>query len=110
VGDSLFGSQIEHPGLCVDDDSLASEATAFAERTASPEMRARAYLVAARAQADRFALSGDPEARRAAVGHYQAALAVATPGRLKRSAWTEGWRLAAGLAPVRLRFMCYTPD
>jgi len=110
LADSLFASEVEHPDLCADLRALALEAERYASQTTSREMQARAHLVAAAAQADIDLAKRDPGARRAAVQHYAAALAATTNDRLRLRAWNEGWRLVAGVAPVRIRFQCYEPD
>ncbi|MGH7699741.1 MAG: hypothetical protein ACREMJ_04365 [Gemmatimonadales bacterium] len=47
-----------------------------------------------------------PEARRKAIAYYRQAFALdRTSGRARR-AWTEAWRLVAGLPPGRTHFFC----
>jgi hypothetical protein len=45
-------------------------------------------------------------ARRLALDHYHAVLALDSTSAASRDAWREAWRLAAGLPTVRLRFFC----
>ncbi len=108
--DPLAVAQLEDPGLCADKDSLTTAATQYAARTGSHELRARAHLVAAEAQSDKYVATSDQEVRRTAVGHYASAFSEAPTEALRQRAWDEGWRLAAGLAPTRTHFLCYNPD
>jgi hypothetical protein len=45
-----------------------------------------------------------PEARLKAIEHFRAALKQAADTLENRAAWSEAWRLIAGLPPSRLRY------
>lgn len=53
-----------------------------------------------------FASQAAP-ARAHAIAEYRTALATLHDGALRTKVWREGWRLAAGLAPVGIRFGCF---
>jgi hypothetical protein len=48
----------------------------------------------------------EPEARRKAVYHFRGALFQTSDSQEYRIAWSEAWRLIAGLPPMYLRFWC----
>jgi hypothetical protein len=47
-----------------------------------------------------------PGARRKAIEHFRAALLQAPDTLENRAAWSDAWRLIAGLPPSRLRYFC----
>ncbi len=47
-----------------------------------------------------------PQARRRAIEHYQAGLALDKASPEARNAWRSAWRLLAGLPPAQTRFFC----
>ena len=73
-------------------------------------MMARAHLILARGYADQLLgpTPGDAAAR--AAQHYREVLRLARGTPLEETAWREGWRVSAGLLPVRLRFYCSSGD
>lgn len=111
LGDTLFAAVVRDAPPCADVKWIAAEAERHAAASRAGAMRAAAHLVAARALADGFVQTGNGDLRSLAVEQYQAAL---TGSQLDRDgqqkAWEEGWRLAVGLAPLRVRYYCSTPD
>jgi hypothetical protein len=47
-----------------------------------------------------------PGARRKAIEHFWTALLQAPDTLENRAAWSDAWRLIAGLPPSRLRYFC----
>lgn len=103
---------------------VIAEGEAFVARTTDRAWQARAHLAVADAYRDIVALAagveesfdGDPAryraegpaARERAVAHYRGVLALgrAATGAAARQAWSEAWRLLAGLTPADTRFVC----
>ena len=110
LGDTLFATIVRDAPVCADLKWIAAEAERHAASRAGA-MRAAAHLVAARALADGFVKTGSSELKQRAIEQYQAALSGSQFNRDgQRRAWEEGWRLAVGLAPLRLRYYCSVPD
>ena len=111
VGDTLFSLHVRHAEPCTPLGWIVAEAERYLGTTRVATMRATARLVAARALADSFVYTGSDALRQRALEHYQAALTDSQDDRdIQRRAWEEGWRLAVGLAPLRLRYYCSRPD
>ena len=107
----LFEALVERAGPCTPLDWIVSTAQREASTVAGTHWQALAHLAAARALGDIFVASGADSARLRALEHYRTVVA----GSLYDSdrdlqIWREAWRLAAGLAPIRLRYYCSTPD
>ena len=96
--------------ICVRHDTIIAQATRYLEAPHPPVMMARAHLILARGYADQLLgpTPGDAAAR--AAQHYREVLRLARGTPLEETAWREGWRVSAGLLPVRLRFYCSSGD
>jgi hypothetical protein len=114
VGDlrnELFQALVQRAGPCTPLHWIVSTAEREAGTVAGTYWQAVAHLTAARALGDIFVVSGADSARGRALGHYRIAAAESLNDKDRdRQVWQEAWRLAAGLAPVRLRYYCSTPD
>jgi hypothetical protein len=111
LGDTLFAMYIQRARPCMALGRIIDEAERRLGITRASATRAAVHLVAARALADSFVYTGSAVLRERALVHYQAALQEAPQGHdVLRRAWQEGWRLAVGLAPLRLRYYCSRPD
>ena len=111
LGDTLFAAIVRDAPPCADVKWIAAEAERHAATSRAGPMRGEAHLVAARALADGFVKTGSAELKQRAIEQYQAALTGSQFDRDgQRRAWEEGWRLAVGLAPLRLRYYCSVPD
>jgi hypothetical protein len=107
----LFDAFVERAGPCTSLRWIVSTAEREASTVDGTYWQARAHLAAARALGDIFVDSGADSTRRRALEHYRTAVAESFSDRDRdRQVWREAWRLAAGLAPVRLRYYCSTPD
>ena len=111
VGDTLFSLHVRHAEPCTPLGWIIAEAERHAGSSRVAAMRTAARLVAARALADSFVYTGSDALRQLALERYQTVLTEAQYDRdAQQRAWQEGWRLAVGLAPLRLRYYCSRPD
>ncbi len=110
LGDALFALLVQHAPTCTSLGWIATEAEHHIGATRGQQMRGEAHLVAARALADSFVVSGNQTLRDRAIEHYQSALGAQFEREVQQRAWREGWRLAVGLGPMRLRYYCSVPD
>ena len=110
LGDTLFSLMVQHAPTCTSLGWIAGEAERHAGTTRAGAMRSEAHLVVARALADSFVISGNQTLRDLAIEHYQTALGSQHEREVQQRAWREGWRLAVGLGPMRLRYYCSVPD
>jgi hypothetical protein len=107
----LFEAFVERAPPCTSPQWIVSTAEREAKTVEGTHWQARAHLAAARALGDIFVDSGADSARVRAVEHYRIAVAESFyDPDLDRQVWREAWRLAAGLAPIRLRYYCSMPD
>jgi hypothetical protein len=107
----LFGALVERARPCTPLHWIVSTAEREASTVGGTYWQAVAHLAAARALGDIFVDSGADSVRRRALEHYRTVVAESLNDRDRdRQVWREAWRLAAGLAPVRLRYYCSTPD
>jgi hypothetical protein len=103
--------------------AVIREGKALLPRLRTAERRALVHLHVARAYGDIVARAAwvgedtdeppsvpyDPaavQARRDALTHYRAALALFRPSAVRRQVEQEAWRLSSGLAPLRTWFTC----
>jgi hypothetical protein len=107
----LFEAFVERSPPCTSPQWIVSTAEREARTVEGTYWQARAHLAAARALGDIFVDSGADSVRWRALEHYRTAVAGSLYNTdLDRQVWREAWRLAAGLAPIRLRYYCSTPD
>jgi hypothetical protein len=107
----LFEALVERASPCTSLRWIVATAEREASTVGGTYWQARAHLAAGRALGDIFVASGADSVRRRALEHYRTAVAGSLDDRDRdRHIWREAWRLAAGLAPVRLRYYCSTPD
>ena len=110
LGDTLFAMIVRDAPPCADVTWIAAEAERHAAASRGAR-RGEAHLVAARALADAYVKTGSGELKQRAIEHYQAAVTASQFDHDgQQRAWEEGWRLAVGLAPLRLRYYCSAPN
>lgn len=100
---------------------VSREGIRFLESERDPAVRAEVEFLIADGYADIVALAAGagsiyedgkrflPEvadARRNAIAHYRAGLALDRKSKIAVEAWDSAWRLLAGLAPARTHFFC----
>lgn len=110
VADSLFSAETEHPGVCVAPDSVIAATLRYLTAPRPAVMQARAHLALGRAYGDKLLRPGAGVAAAQAARHYREALRLLRGSPLETVVWREGWRVSAGLLPVRVRFYCSSGD
>ena len=107
----LFEALVERAGPCTPLHWIVATAEREARTVPGTYYQALAHLAAARALGDIFVDSGADSVRVRALEHYRVVVAESLSDRDRDlQVWREAWRLAAGLAPIRLRYYCSTPD